>query len=587
MARRPPAGLIERPESLFRRTRREAVAFLSLIRKEHVFYFLIALLIVAVHVGLLSTPYFDRLEYIFLDSSFKHRPPIATHSAVAYIDMDEKSIQAIGRWPWPRRYHAVLTHLLTQAKAKAVVFDVLFSEPSSELDDGALEEAFRANKNLYLPVVPEQKGNEEIWIHSLPQFEQYARGLGHIRMLPDQDGVLRRVQPHLRAGDEAYPHLAFQVAYDYLDEPGKLAALKNSDETFLVNWAGKWEETFEHYSFVDLIKSYEEIQNGKQPMIPLEKLKDKICIVGLTALGLTDIKPNPISPTFPGVGVHAHVINDILTNQFIRHASFRVNAFCLIGIAVLTVILFIVFRNVWAFIGSLGIGIAWIFVSYFFFWQKGVWLYVANPIATIVALSIFSTAFMLIMRDIERTRLFKLATQDGLTGLCVIRYFRLLLNKAAEEMKKRRKPLSVVLSDIDHFKDVNDTHGHACGDMVLREVAKIFQACVAAKRPSHEKDIAARYGGEEFIIMLNNCSARDAVFLVAERVRKQVEEYGFMWEGKKVPITISLGVAEVHSEESVPDPAVLRADAALYRAKEGGRNQVCMEEYPEKGAKSD
>ena len=178
-------------------------------------------------------------------------------------------------------------------------------------------------------------------------------------------------------------------------------------------------------------------------------------------------------------------------------------------------------------------------------------------------------------------RLFRLATQDGLTGLYVIRYFRILLNQAANEAQGRGRSLSVILGDVDFFKKVNDTYGHACGDMVLKEVAAVVQAAVTDEKSSKAVHVAARYGGEEFIVMLRNYNLSDAAFKFAENLRKQIESKNLVWEGKPIKVTISLGVSTLHPGETVPDLLVHRADAALYRAKEGGRNRVCIEAVEE------
>ena len=135
----------------------------------------------------------------------------------------------------------------------------------------------------------------------------------------------------------------------------------------------------------------------------------------------------------------------------------------------------------------------------------------------------------------------------------------------------------MILLDIDNFKKINDTHGHPTGDMVLKKTAAILLAFIRKRRAFREIDFAARYGGEEFIIMLRKAGLKEATEIAAERIRKKIEETKFEWEGKLIPVTVSLGVAELHSGENVPDPMVHRSDAALYKAKEAGKNRVCAE----------
>lgn len=582
MDRKPPAGLVERSEDLFRRTTREAAYAFSIVRFHHLIQFGVCLFLIAFHIYLLSTPLLNRFEYIFLDFFLRQRPVLQVHPAVAYIDMAEDSIQAIGRWPWPRRYHATLVHILNEWKARAIVFDVVFSEESNAFDDGALEEAIKESGRVYLPVVMDRKSGGEFWLHSLPRLEQYARGVGHINITPDVDGTVRRIKTFLKVDEKVYPHLALRVAYDYLGTPDKVASFEKNQPELLINWVGRWKDTFHHFSYADILKSYEALQKGERPIVSPDEIRGKMCIVGLTAFGLSDIKVNPLEPAYPGPGIHANVINSILVNQFIRSASFRTNAVCLVIIGLIVSILLVSSRNVSAFLGSFVIGFGWIFVSYLVFLRNGIWLYVAHVELLIVILFVFSAGFLMIVKNRELMRLFKLATQDGLTGLCVIRYFRILLNQAADEAHRRGKALSVILGDVDHFKNFNDTYGHACGDMVLKEIARIIQTTVSEREESkniQEKNVVARYGGEEIIIMLRNCNLQEAAFKVGERIRRNIEQERFMWEGKPISVTISLGVSMLHLEETIPDQMIHRADEALYRAKESGRNRVCVEDY--------
>jgi diguanylate cyclase (GGDEF)-like protein len=124
--------------------------------------------------------------------------------------------------------------------------------------------------------------------------------------------------------------------------------------------------------------------------------------------------------------------------------------------------------------------------------------------------------------------------------------------------------------DIDHFKKVNDTHGHQAGDLVLSELSTLLTAALRAE------DVFARYGGEEFAVICRGTDLTQAR-IVGERMRKAVETHRFTFEGTLIPVTISIGIA------GMPDPAVkdatdlvARADKALYQSKHGGRNRVTI-----------
>jgi diguanylate cyclase (GGDEF)-like protein len=145
------------------------------------------------------------------------------------------------------------------------------------------------------------------------------------------------------------------------------------------------------------------------------------------------------------------------------------------------------------------------------------------------------------------------------------------------EAQKKQQPLSIVLLDLDHFKKINDKYGHVAGDIALKYVAENLRLMTQVEEGSGEVNAVGRYGGEEFIVMFKNCHLIDAAFNYAERIRRQLEQNSFNYEGVKISLTVSLGVATLGPGESVPDLMVLRADEALYRAKTEGRNRVCVE----------
>jgi len=174
---------------------------------------------------------------------------------------------------------------------------------------------------------------------------------------------------------------------------------------------------------------------------------------------------------------------------------------------------------------------------------------------------------------IENANLFKktemLANTDGLTKLYTRRYMENFLDAELEKSKRYNHPLSVALTDIDHFKSFNDTYGHQIGDFVLEETAKLLKNAV------RNVDLAARYGGEEFLAVLPETDYKGA-FTFAERLRKRIEEktYEDAKTGHKLKVTISIGIASfpLHSKEKTE--LVKKADTALYLAKEQGRNRV-------------
>lgn len=161
------------------------------------------------------------------------------------------------------------------------------------------------------------------------------------------------------------------------------------------------------------------------------------------------------------------------------------------------------------------------------------------------------------------------ANVDGLTGVKNRRFLRSYLDEAVGQALKSSKPLSVVMADIDHFKSINDTHGHAAGDAVLKAVANAISGTL------REGDLVARYGGEEFSLVLSGANSAVAGE-VAERVRGAIEALIVSTGDQHLSVTISLGAAEFQPGDADVGSLLRRADAALYQAKESGRNRVVV-----------
>ncbi len=166
----------------------------------------------------------------------------------------------------------------------------------------------------------------------------------------------------------------------------------------------------------------------------------------------------------------------------------------------------------------------------------------------------------------------QMAVTDGLTGLYNKRYILSRLSSEISHAARYREPISFLMVDVDHFKQINDTYGHVAGDMLLREIADMLKKIV------REVDIVARYGGEEFLIVLPNGDMLGAKIL-AERLRESIEKTIFNIEENKILITISIGVKSTNLKLSVDSSAevtklINQADMALYKAKASGRNRV-------------
>ncbi|SFR80886.1 diguanylate cyclase (GGDEF) domain-containing protein [Marinobacter daqiaonensis] len=168
-----------------------------------------------------------------------------------------------------------------------------------------------------------------------------------------------------------------------------------------------------------------------------------------------------------------------------------------------------------------------------------------------------------------RLELSRKAAVDGLTNLFNHDYFQNMLRQELASVARYDREMSLVLLDIDHFKQFNDTWGHQLGDQVLREVADLIKA------NSRENDTAARYGGEEMVLILPGAGKEEAA-MVAERIRKAIERHQVRVDDEILGVTVSLGLVTADASHVDPEKLIRRADKALYKSKANGRNQLTV-----------
>lgn len=201
---------------------------------------------------------------------------------------------------------------------------------------------------------------------------------------------------------------------------------------------------------------------------------------------------------------------------------------------------------------------------------------VQRVLAVNIAISAVVTLLILGMVQIVVRRSHRqmeaVAGTDKLTGLLNRLAFEMVFQQAILDSERRRMPLSALLLDIDHFKSVNDDHGHLVGDRILQQIARVARGAV------RENDIVARWGGEEFLILLKDCPLQQAV-AIAEKLRATIAAHDFALQGSDALVTASIGIAEYTHAES-PSDFFSRADNALYQAKGKGRNRIAISPPP-------
>lgn len=209
---------------------------------------------------------------------------------------------------------------------------------------------------------------------------------------------------------------------------------------------------------------------------------------------------------------------------------------------------------------------------------QGVWYEVR--ISSLQAVASRSIGHMVSLHDISarkelEERLERMATRDMLTGLPNRRQVAQILVREAARCLREGVELAVLMLDVDHFKKINDTLGHAAGDRVLTELGGLLTGTVRGH------DCAGRWGGEEFVVVLSGCSREHALGR-AETWRERIASERIPWEGGEIRCTVSIGVAVLPGDGCEMDGLLSAADAALYRSKREGRNRVTMAGSPER-----
>ena len=541
-----------------------------------------------------------------------HKRPLPNKDIVV-LAIDDASLESLwekyGEWPIPRNVYADLINYLEKQKPQAVIFDLMFikSIRASEKADKYLTDTMNKYPNVYtsmnfdtqptdvrIPVdLPQRlavnlENNSDVnfenkykFTNCRPILSSLINGktnIGITNVMRNNDGIIRNIAPLMMYKDNYYPYLTFKAGADYLNQ--------KHDNNFVID---KNSNLLVFDTKIPLTKDGEAILNwygpsGTHTIVPMYKViramesgikndfdfKDKIIIIGTTAMSLHDTKSVPVQEgVYPGVEVHATFFNNMLDNNFIKKTEFLANTAIIIGvIAIVGAIVMLSTSTLFAFLSTALFTIAYLFISYYAMELYNLWIPIVLPVISIMAAFALSFLAKYLMKARDFEYQYKLATIDGLTELYNHRYFQDTLRKQMDIARRYNQSFSLIIVDIDFFKKFNDTYGHQAGDAVLRQVAQTL------KKNSRTTDYVCRYGGEEMSIILPNTSAEEALNN-ANRICKAVAEKPFhLTPVDTANVTISLGVATFPENAQTPQDLIEWADKGLYYAKEHGRNQV-------------
>jgi len=425
---------------------------------------IVSILLSTLSVIVISSLYINQNQFLeefeakTYDLRFKNlRGATPSDPKIAIVAIDDKSIAELGRFPWSRKQYVHLLDKLSAAGVKVVLFDLFFPEPESSVADKSFSLAVKRAGNVGLAVAYDFDNNFEVTksTHTLPEIEKNAAGLGHINLVSEDDGVLRRNQLFVKDGSKKMPSLGMLAAMMALGEkefetrPIKVVLGDRSipvdlNDRMWVNYTGP-PRSYKNYSFTDILND----------RIKPSELKGKILFVGATALGVYDMRVTPFSGNTPGVEVHAAITDNILNNRFIHRT----------GLESIYDIAFIVFLGLLAFYLTKRLGFyaafpvaillsaTYIWVSFLFF-KNGHWVsMIYPPISIIFSLLIGgSFRYLVLERKARELRsIFSSYHSDKLVK-------RLEEEPDAAKIGGDNKEVTIIFTDIKGFTSFSERH---------------------------------------------------------------------------------------------------------------------------------
>jgi adenylate cyclase len=450
-------------------------------------------LIVAVTLSLLhamDVKFFEILENKTLDMQFALRGPIKHGPETVIATIDEKSIKNLGRFPWPRSTWGRVVDRLTEEGAKVIVFDVFFTEPETVASDDLFQRAVMQSGRVVLPVVfdfteagykesgftdqkidflipsaymamkntddPSAIPQAKMALPTLLRFSSYAKAMAHINMNPDVDGVLRWEMLAVEYQGDYYAPIGLQAARLYRDVPMEKMALDfagsvqmgettiPTDEfgRMLINYRGP-NRTFPMYSISDLLDRN----------LPSDTFKDKIVLIGATAIGIYDLRVTPYSTNMAGIEKHASVVDNILKGDFLRRAP----DIDIPLILAFTLILGILIPRLGARSGAavfIALFAGYSGFVYYLFVAKGIWFSWVYPASALFFGYTSQTAYRFFTEE-RRARDIRKMFSSYVSKRIVDELIR---DPSKMKLGGDRKELSVLFSDIRGFTSFSEKH---------------------------------------------------------------------------------------------------------------------------------
>lgn len=424
---------------------------------------LLPFLLAFVSVFVVTALYYNQNQFLeafeakSYDLRFKSlRGPLQASPEIGIVKIDDKSIAELGRFPWSRVQYVNLLERLTAAGAKAVLFDVIFSEPESKAVDEALALAVKKAGNVGMAVAFDWDKNFQAVnsTHTIGLIEKNAAGIGHINFVPEDDGVNRRNQLLISVEGKQLPSLGLMGAQMAMDASANAGLFKinignhvipvDADNRMWINYMGP-PNNYPAYSFSDIV-------HGK---VSAENLKGKVLFVGATALGVYDMRVTPFSGNTPGVEIHATIADNIISGRFIRRTGLE-SLFDIALILILGLFAFYLTKRLGfyaAFPATLVLSALYIWFAFWMFTQ-GHWVSMIYPPLTVIFSLLIGGSFryLVLERSARELRsIFSSYHSDKLVA-------RLEEDPEAAKIGGDSKDVTILFTDIKGFTSFSEQH---------------------------------------------------------------------------------------------------------------------------------
>ena len=444
--------------------------------------------------GLRMTRWFEVVELKALDHLVRrYAEPANADSNLVLLAIDESSLEAFGRWPWPRDRYGYVVRYLKQAGARAVVFDVMFFEPDENAEefDQSFADDMQAAGNVFLPMLFQAEPNhipsdlqaratlkvelpesDRVAAHQvglklpIPVLAQQARGLGVINLSADADGPTRRIPMLGQVNGQFVPHLSLAVARYLLgadgisvkDGRGQIGSASvplDNDGRLLIRWHGSLEATYHvrKYSIGSVLQAFAQQQKGERPALDATIFKDKIVFIAGTAAGLYDLRVTPFSSATPGVLIHMAALDNLLHGQGLQSAPSWLFLTVLLLLCLTSAGAFMLFRSYPVKFGvTLGLAVAYYGLVAHAFEGHARWLELVFP-EVALALTFGTAATVEYITEGKQRRLMRAAFDKYMSSEVVEEIMR---HPEAIKLGGEQREISILFSDIAGFTTISE-----------------------------------------------------------------------------------------------------------------------------------